>query len=230
MTTDSATPKPSSRPARVPSAQAAAASRRVGQRELFAGLLILCIGAPLLFVFARAMADAEVRRRETPLRAMLGDEPFEALSRGEKTELHYLGDGLLAPDFTLTDQQGKPWRLRDQRGKVVVMNFWSVTCQPCVEEMPTFVTLAEIARRRSDIEVVTVSTDKDWSAVAPIFPPKARLKVLFDPDRKVVKDKYGTRLYPETWVIDRDGVVRMRIDGPRDWASALSLEAIERFL
>ncbi|HKU41876.1 MAG TPA: TlpA disulfide reductase family protein [Polyangiales bacterium] len=204
--------------------------RPSGQRELFATLLVLCVGAPLLFIFARAMTDAEVRRREAPLRAMLGDGAYEALSRGEKTELHYLGDGLRAPDFELKDKSGKLWKLSDQRGKVVVMNFWSVTCQPCVEEMPSLVNLADTVRRRKDIELVAISTDKDWSAVGAIFPPGSRLKVLFDPERKVTKDKFGTKLYPETWVIDKGGVVRLRVDGPRDWGSALSLEAIERFL
>jgi peroxiredoxin len=171
-----------------------------------------------------------VRRRETPLRAILGDQTFEALSRGEKTDLHYFGDGLLAPDFTLRDKDGKPWSLAAQRGKVVVMNFWTVTCQPCVEEMPTLVTLADIASRRDDIEVVAITTDKDWQAVAPIFPPGSKLRVLFDTDKKVIKEKFGSKLFPETWVIDPDGVVRLRIDGPRDWSTALSLEAIERFL
>ena len=199
-------------------------------RELWAGLIILCLGAPFVFVFARAMADAEVIRREGPLRAMLGNQAFEALSRGEKTELNYLGDGLLAPDFTLQDQTGKPWRLRDHRGKLVVMNFWTVTCQPCVEEMPSLVTLAEIAKRRGDIEVVTVTTDRDWNSVAPIFPPNSKLKVLFDPQKKIVRDKFGTKLVPETWVIDAGGVIRMRVDSPRDWGSALSIGALERFL
>jgi peroxiredoxin len=199
-------------------------------RELFAALVVLLIGMPLVFVFARAMADGETRRREGPLRAMLGDAAFEALSRGEKTELNYLGDGLTAPDFTLTDQDGKPWRLQDHRGKIVVMNFWTITCQPCVEEMPSLVTLADIAARRTDIEVVAVSTDKDWKAVAPIFPPRSRLRVLFDPERKIVNGKYGTRLFPETWIIDPGGVIRMRVDGGRDWASALSIEAIDHFL
>jgi peroxiredoxin len=211
-------------PATTPSAP------KTGQRELLATILVLCIGAPLLFIFSRAMSEAEVRRREAPLRAMLGDASFEALERGEKTELHYLGDGLLAPDFEIRDKNGKPWRLRDQRGKVVIMNFWSVTCQPCVEEMPSLVTLAEIVHRRKDIELVAISTDKDWATAGAIFPPNSRLKVLFDPQRAVTKDKFGTKLYPETWVIDGTGVVRMRVDGPRDWGSALSLEAIERFL
>jgi peroxiredoxin len=192
--------------------------------------LVLLIGAPFVFVFARAMADGEVRRREGPLRAMLGDEAFEALSRGEKTELHYLGDGLIAPDFTLEDKDGKPWRLKDQRGKVVVMNFWTVTCQPCVEEMPSLITLAEIAKRRKDIELVAITSDKNWAAVAPIFPPRSNLKVLFDPERKIIKGKFGSALFPETWVIDPDGLVRMRVDGPRDWGAALSIAAIDRFL
>jgi peroxiredoxin len=199
-------------------------------RELWAALLVLCLGGPFVFTFTRAVADGELRRREGPLRAMLGDGAFEALSRGEKTELHYLGDSLLAPDFSLQDKDGHPWRLRDHRGKLVVMNFWTITCQPCVEEMPTLITLADIAKRRSDIEVISVTSDKDWQSVAPLFPPQSKLKVLFDPSRSVIRDKYGTKLYPETWVIDPQGVVRMRIDGARDWGSALTLEAIERFL
>jgi peroxiredoxin len=199
-------------------------------RELLAALLVLCLGTPFVFIFARAVADSEVRRREGPLRAMLGDRPFEALNRGEKTELHYLGDGLLAPDFTLNDKDGKPWRLKDHRGKLVVMNFWTVTCQPCVEEMPSLITLADIAKRRDDLEVVAVTTDKEWAAIAPIFPPSSKLKVLFDPDRKIVREKYGSKLFPETWVIDREGVIRMRVDGPREWSAAISIGALERFL
>jgi peroxiredoxin len=204
--------------------------RRSKTHELWAAVLVLCLGAPFVFVFARAMADAEVRRREGPLRSMLGDRSFEALSRGEKTELNYLGDGLLAPDFTLKDKDGKPWRLKDHRGKLIVMNFWTVTCQPCVEEMPSLITLSEILKQRDDIEVVTVTSDKDWAAVAPIFPPRTGLKVLFDPERKIIRDTYGSRLFPETWVIDARGVVRMRIDGPREWGAALSIGALERFL
>ncbi|HTU58195.1 MAG TPA: TlpA disulfide reductase family protein [Polyangiales bacterium] len=199
-------------------------------RELWAALLVLILGAPFVFVFARAMADGEVRRREGPLRAMLGDQAFNALSQGQKTEMHYLGDGLLAPDFTLEDKDGKPWRLKDQRGKIVVMNFWTITCQPCVEEMPSLITLADIAKKRKDIELVAITSDKDWATVAAIFPPRSNLKILFDPSKKVIKEKYGSKLFPETWVIDGDGVVRMRVDGPRDWGAALSIAAFERFM
>src|SRR5260221_12745028 len=53
--------------------------------------------------------------------------------------------------------------------------------------------------------------------------------VLFDPESNVVSDKYGTTLYPETWIIDPQGVIRARFDGARDWSNAMVLDLIESF-
>jgi peroxiredoxin len=214
------------------SAAVEVAGKRRGARrvELWAALIALCVGAPLVFLYARAMADGELRRRQAPLRAMIGDLAFEQLARGEKTAEHYYGNSLLAPDFTLRDKNGRPWKLSDRRGKVVVMNFWTITCQPCVEELPSLLELADMTSERGDIEVIAVTTDNQWSEVAALFPPKFQLNVLFDPERKVVRDKFGTRLFPETWIIDGRGVVRMRIDGRRNWSEPITIDAIERFL
>jgi peroxiredoxin len=195
--------------------------------EKLAALLAFVIGAPFAFMMVRGFAEGEVRRREVPLRAMLGDEIYEGFRDGEQPKSNYYGNDRLAPDFTLMDQSGKPWRLSDHRGKTVVLNFWTMTCQPCIEEMPSLETLALIAKERTDLEVVAISTDKGWSDVQGLFKPGSRLKILFDPDKSVVRGKFGTRLYPETWVIDPDGVVRVRIDGGRDWSSPVALEMIE---
>lgn len=191
-----------------------------------AALLAFILGAPFAFMMVRSFAEGEARRHEVPLRAMLGDEAFESFRDGETPQSHYLGNELLAPDFSLPDQQGKPWSLRQQRGKTVVMNFWTMTCQPCIEEMPSFEQLALIAEERDDLEVVAVSTDRNWEAVQSLFKPGSKLKVLFDPEKKVVRELFGTRLYPETWVIDPRGVVRARVDGARDWSSPLALDMI----
>jgi peroxiredoxin len=206
------------------------AAVRERRSEWLSGLIVLLVGAPLVFVFVRAMVDGERHRREAPVRAMIGEESFDALMSGQKTPVHYLGAQLAAPDFSLPDREGKTWRLADHRGKVVVMNFWSVTCQPCVEEMPSLIELARMGKGRSDIEVVAISTDAGWSDVAPIMPPNNPLRVLFDPQRKVVTEKFGSTMYPETWIIDRDGIVRARIDGGRDWSAALALDFIEAYL
>jgi hypothetical protein len=50
--------------------------------------------------------------------------------------------------------------------------------------------------------------------------------VLIDPDAAVVNGKFGTRLYPETWFLDPDGVIRARVDGARDWTNAMVLDVI----
>lgn len=201
--------------------------------DVVAAVLVLLIGAPYVFVLARGFAEGEQRRREVPLRSLMGDEGYEAwveyqrFDEGEAPALHYLGDNRLAPDFTLKAADGTPWTLSEQRGKTVVMNFWTITCQPCVEEMPALEQLAKVAAERDDLEVVAVSTDAGWDEVSGVFGPDTSLEVLFDPDRSVVRDKFGTRLYPETWVIGPDGRIRLRIDGKRDWASPLALDAIE---
>jgi peroxiredoxin len=198
--------------------------------EALPAVITLALALPATYAFAGAIADGEARRTLAPARAMLGEQVFAALQRGETTEQGYMGRNRTAPDFTLSDRSGKPWKLSDHRGKVVVMNFWSITCQPCVEEMPSLEQLALMLGGHKDVELVTVSTDAGWSQVSPIFGPDTRLKVLFDSDKAIVRGKYGTRLYPETWLIDRDGVIRYRIDGARDWGSALALDLIKSLL
>ncbi|QQR91146.1 MAG: TlpA family protein disulfide reductase [Myxococcales bacterium] len=201
------------------------------QNALWAASVVsVVLGLGLFSLLGVSFADGEMRRRQTPLEAIFGEEVVAKFEAGESTELHYLGDSRVAPDFALHDQYGKLWRLSDQRGKAVILNFWTITCQPCLQEMPSLVTLAEIAEGRDDIEVVSVSTDANWSAVRGVFPVNSRLRVLFDPKKKVVEDKYGTRLYPETWIIDPKGVIRARFDGARDWASPITLDLVESFM
>ncbi len=55
---------------------------------------------------------------------------------------------------------GKRVALSSFRGKVVVLNFWTKTCNPCLEEMPSIAELAKIAQGRDDFVVLTVTTDE----------------------------------------------------------------------
>ena len=85
------------------------------------------------------------------------------------------------------------------------------------------------SQRYGDVELVTISTDANWDAVSSVIPERSGLQVLFDPDRSIVRGKYGTRLYPETWIVDKEGLIRARIDGARDWSSPLALELINSY-
>ena len=197
--------------------------------DLFALLIVAAIGIPLVWAAAAAFAEGESRRHETPLRALIGGVAYEALARGEETEQHYMGNDRLAPEFELPMADGSTWRLSDHRGKVLVLNFWSVTCQPCIEEMPSLISLANILQDRDDIELVTINADRSWDEVRRVIPEDSPLTVLLDADREVVRGKFGTRLFPETWVIDPEGVIRLRVDGRRDWSSPIALEIFESY-
>ena len=143
----------------------------------------------------------------------------------------YAGRDRSAPDFELPDMNRRPVKLSSFRGKTVYLNFWTKTCNPCLQEMPNIAELAKISKNRSDFVVITVSTDEGPDDVRdtlkvvlnedPPFP------VLFDPESKIVNGKYGTRLFPETWIIDPKGIIRARFDGPRDWSDSLALEVGE---
>jgi peroxiredoxin len=144
----------------------------------------------------------------------------------------YAGRNRVAPDFELRDMEGKLVRLSSLRGKTVILNFWTKTCKPCLEEMPALAELARVARTRKDFVVVTVSTDQGPDDVRdtlkvvlqgadPPFP------VLFDTESEIVGGRYGTKLFPETWIIDPNGIIRARFDGARDWTDALAVDIAE---
>ncbi|NLY93971.1 MAG: TlpA family protein disulfide reductase [Myxococcales bacterium] len=195
--------------------------------EAFA--LTALLGVPLLVAFSAAFADGHRRHVELPFRAIFGDARFEAMMRGEGGFPHYLGRERRAPDFELVDRHGRTFKLSERRGRVVVMNFWSITCPPCVEEMPSYEALSEIAAKYGDVDVVAVSADAGYEAVRSVLSPSSKVIHLFDPEREVITERYGTELFPETWIIDRDGVVRLRYDGPFDWSNPVVLSLIERF-
>jgi peroxiredoxin len=201
----------------------------VSRREVIATLIVAAIAFPLLFIFTGAIVDARARAREAPFRAVLGNARFESLMEGEGGVPHYLGASLLAPDFALPEQKGGEWKLSDHRGKVLVVNFWTVTCRPCIQEMPTIELLAEIVEPWGDVEVVAVSTDRTWAEVETIIPRSSRITSLLDADRAVVNGRFGTKLFPETWIIDADGVIRFRYDGALDWSDPVALDLIRAY-
>lgn len=198
--------------------------------DLMALVVVCAIGLPLVYLGAAAYAEGEVRRRETPIRALLGPGVYDALENGQPLSQHYIGDDRLAPDFSLPSSDGGTWRLSEHRGKVIVLNFWTVTCQPCVEEMPSFISLSRMLEGRDDVELVTVTVDPDWDTVRTVVPEDSPLLVLLDSDRSVVREHFGTRLFPETWIIDPEGVIRLRVDGQRNWSDAIVLDVIESYL
>ena len=123
--------------------------------------------------------------------------------------------GSNAPDFTVQDAD-RTVALNQYRGQIVVLNFWATWCPPCVEEMPS---LVEMQRRMKakGVTVLAVSIDVDESAYK-LFLKQHGVDLLTvrDPKQKV-PDLYGTHGWPETFIIDRNGVMRRKFIGAVDW-------------
>jgi cytochrome c biogenesis protein CcmG/thiol:disulfide interchange protein DsbE len=117
--------------------------------------------------------------------------------------------GQTAPDFALADLDGNPVRLVDLRGKAVIVNFWASWCAPCVEEFP-LLNQAVDRYRPEDVAVVGI-VFRDSSEAARAFMNRfaARWPAAMDPAESVAQE-FGIYGPPETFFIDRQGVVRGR--------------------
>ena len=119
-----------------------------------------------------------------------------------------------APDFTVTDSQ-KSISLHDLRGKVVVLNFWATWCPPCVEEMPSLMRMQQ--QLGDTVTVLAVSTDQSESAYQQFLADRhIHLLTVRDPSGES-NGRYGTKQFPESFIIDKRGVVRRKFIGPVDW-------------
>ena len=125
--------------------------------------------------------------------------------------------GTQAPDFTVKDSD-REVTLSNLRGKVVVLNFWATWCPPCVEETPSLVAMQQRMKDKG-VLVLAVSVDADSDAYHRFLKDhNVNLLTVRDPDQKS-NNLYGTIRYPETYVIDRQGMVRRKFIGPVDWNS-----------
>ena len=125
--------------------------------------------------------------------------------------------GSNAPDFTVQDSDRKI-TLSELRGKVVVLNFWATWCAPCVEELPSLVNLQQKMRNKG-ITVLAVSVDQDESLYRRFVQDhNVNLLTVRDANQKS-NNLYGTFKFPETYIIDRNGVMRRKFIGPVDWAT-----------
>ena len=112
-----------------------------------------------------------------------------------------------APDFTLHAMGGSNLRLKEQRGRVVMVNFWATWCGPCRQEMPQLNRLYE-KYKSSGFVLLGVNVDDDVAKAAELA---AKLGVTFPvllDTEKTVSKLYDVSTMPSTVIIDRDGKVR----------------------
>ncbi|CAG1014286.1 glutathione peroxidase [Anaerolineales bacterium] len=121
--------------------------------------------------------------------------------------------GSPAPDFRLTAPTGESKSLAQYRGKIVLVNFWASWCPYCRDEMPSMDRLVRIFPK-GDLVVLAVNVEKR-------FPEKYRrapvsFNFLSDATGQV-QQRYGANRLPDTFIVDRKGIIRQRVTGGIEW-------------
>ncbi len=136
--------------------------------------------------------------------------------------------GSAAPDFSF-ELSGKSEKLSGLRGRVVVLNFWATWCPPCVEEMASLKRLHQQIAPQGGL-VLGVSVDEDPAAYQKFLQAQQiDFPTYRDPSKKI-SARYGTFMYPETYIIGRDGRIARKIIGPQNWAGSDLVSYIETVL
>jgi cytochrome c biogenesis protein CcmG/thiol:disulfide interchange protein DsbE len=121
----------------------------------------------------------------------------------------------MAPTFAVNDGQNAI-DLSKFRGKVVLLNFWASWCAPCIEEMPS---LEALHHELPEVQILAVASDEDFAQYQNyIVQHHIDLTTVFD-EKQTSNALYGSFRFPETYIIDKRGVVRRKLIGAQEFTN-----------
>jgi thiol-disulfide isomerase/thioredoxin len=154
------------------------------------------------------------------------------VAKGEMAKLVTPAEATAGPAYSFHDAEGKPVRVADFKGKVVVLNLWATWCAPCVAEMPTLAKLqAEYAGKPVMVVPVSIDSPTGVDKAKAFIAQHAPLTYYADPEMKLpFALKPTAEGMPTTVIYGADGVERGRISGGADWSGPDAKALIDRVL
>lgn len=135
-----------------------------------------------------------------------------------------------APVFSLVDMNGESLRLEELRGHPVVLHFWATWCEPCRRELPLLAALAHTLPAEARVIAISIDETEPTETVAAWAPTSdAAFSVALARDGDV-SAHYWAFGVPVTYLVDRQGELRYRLRGNRDWADAKAAAALTALL
>jgi len=137
--------------------------------------------------------------------------------------------GKPAPDFDTIDLNGDIWSLSKLKGKVVFVNFWATWCPPCREEMPSMQRL--YTKLPKDKFEMIALYNKDKPELVKNFIAKLGITLpILDDQENIIGKRYGLTGLPETFIVDKQGMIREKYIGPAQWDSPEFVNMITKYI
>lgn len=137
--------------------------------------------------------------------------------------------GTPAPSFRLPSRAGSV-ALDQFRGRVVLINFWATWCPPCLQEMPSLESLKRQMEGR-EFQILAINLDEEgWPAVDQFLQRMPLTMTILVDSKNDIAGLYGTNYLPESFLIDRKGIIVKTYTGPRDWTEAGLVSEILKYV
>jgi thiol-disulfide isomerase/thioredoxin len=137
--------------------------------------------------------------------------------------------GKPAPNFDTIDLNGDIWSLSKLKGQVVFINFWATWCAPCREEMPSMQRL--YAKLPKDKFKMIALYNRDKPAIVKDFVAKLGITLpILDDQENIIGKRYGLTGLPETFIVDKQGVIREKFIGPAEWDTPRFVAMLTKYI
>ena len=137
--------------------------------------------------------------------------------------------GKPAPNLDTVDMKGDVWSLSKQKGQVVFVNFWATWCAPCREEMPSMQRL--YAKMPKDKFKMVALYNRDTPELVKNFVTKLGITIpILDDQQNILGERYGLTGLPETFIVDKRGVLREKFIGPKEWDSPEIVDLLMKYI
>ncbi len=151
-----------------------------------------------------------------------------AIQRKDITEKAAVG--IPVPDIELIDMNKNTLKLSDLKGSVIFVNFWATWCTSCIDELPSIEILFNTLSKNNQFRMITIIfKDNETNVFNFIKHTGYTFPVYFNPDDSAPR-KFGITGVPETFIIDKKGILRNKVIGPQQWDSPQILNNIQALI
>jgi cytochrome c biogenesis protein CcmG/thiol:disulfide interchange protein DsbE len=135
--------------------------------------------------------------------------------------------GSAVPDIELIDINQNKLNLSALKGSVVFVNFWATWCEPCIEELPSIEILFRRLSPNPRFKLITILFKDDRQNVLRHMEENGYTFPVYENPDDSAANKFGITGVPETFIFDKQGILRDKKIGPEQWDSPTIMEMLQ---